>query len=372
MSKDPKTVGTARSLLFSHYIQWDRMYHLTAQSFSWSNSSNINVYIDMNSIVTPLYHLFDEFNIEDYSIVTSSVINLCAHIRAYFESRHRVSTKIFIVYSPNCPEYNRNMYYGYNNKTYKAIENNRVIREMVRTNLEMINTLTQYLRGIYFVPSNWETGVIIYDLILQEQAKGNHNPSVIISKDQYLYQIPALMTQVAIYRPKKNRLQSGETVDNSWAITHNSVFYKFLSEDRSVDPSKIDGLDPGLLSLLMTMSNCTSRGIKSIFNISTALKLLDQMVLDYRIQNRHSFMVENVVDYLIESGKFRLNGNDPIQVKNSFINRFAAIDIPTQHQAYFASPDKIVNYEIDLYDPESVQAINNTHFKNNPLDLNRL
>lgn len=368
---EPKGVIPMESMLYSNYIQWDRMYHLTAQSFSYSNANSINVYIDMGSLISPLYYRFEEFNIKNYSVVTSSIINLCAHIRAYFESRHRVSTKIFIVYSPNCHSYNRSMYYGYNDKSYNNIQNNKVIREMVQTNLGMLNVLCQYLYDIYFISSNWESSVVMYDIMLQEQAKGNKNPSVIFTKDQYVYQIPSIMTQVAIYRPKKGGrdLNTGMVEDVSWAVTHNSVMQRFISEDRKIDPSKCEGLDPGLLSLLMTLSNCPSRGIKSIFNISTALKLLKQMVSEYQIQNGHSMMVGNVFDYLYENGKLKADNQ---LSKQLFVNRFSAIDILTQHQAYFASPDKVINYEINLYDPESVQAINNTHFKDCPLDLNRL
>lgn len=369
---NPKGVIPMESMLYGNYIQWDRMYHLTAQSFSYSNADSINVYIDMGSMISPLYHRYEEFNIQNYSVVTSSIINLCAHIRSYFESRHRVTTKIFIVYSPNCHSYNRNMYYGYNDKSYGIMHNNKVIRDMITANLGMLNVLCQYLYDIYFISTNWESSVVMYDIMLQEQAKGNKNPSVIFTKDQYVYQIPALMTQVAIYRPKKGERnpETGGVTDISWAVTHNSVLQKYVSEDRKIDPTKCTGLDPSLLSLLMTLSNCPSRGIKSIFNISTALKLLKQMVSEYQIQNGHSLMVGNVFDYLYESGKLKADAGS--LSRQLFINRFNSIDILAQHHAYYASPDKIVNYEINLYDPESVQAINNTHFKDCPLDLNRL
>ena len=85
-------------LLYSNYIKYDKLKELTNFQFANSNENTLNIYIDMYTILRPLYK---RNLIQNSSIFASMILNLAAHMRAYYWTRHRVATNIYIVMSSN-------------------------------------------------------------------------------------------------------------------------------------------------------------------------------------------------------------------------------------------------------------------------------
>ena len=86
-------------ILYGSFIRYDRMYEMTKFAFyGKTDSNNVNIYIDAYSILKNLYSKGPSLRIKDSYVIASCLINLSIHIRAYFESRHGVNSKVYIVY----------------------------------------------------------------------------------------------------------------------------------------------------------------------------------------------------------------------------------------------------------------------------------
>lgn len=349
---------TIERLINSNYVRYNKLIEIITHAFVGSTANEINIYIDLYSILKGLYSDRSNYIIEDYSSVTSSIINMCAHYREFFRSRYKVESKFFIVYSKNCPYINKQFYPDYNKNNEFKMNSNKMVDDMIKNNLELLATLCPYLPDIHFVEGSFETGVIIYDLICREEIN-NRNPHLVITKDVYNYQLVAMRDNIVILRPKKS-----EGNDISYYINKNNLYMEYL-KSRKTDYTNIPAiLSPELISLLMTLSSISERNIKSLINIKTALKLLNLNVSEYKILNGYNSDMNNIYNQLgIE--KYNIG-------TTTFDHRFKSIDINFQHSIFINTPECKAISITNLYDPDAVRAINNKYFKNNPLDLNRL
>lgn len=342
-------------LINTNYVKYSRMTEIINEVYVNSDATTINVYIDMYSILKPLYSSM-EYEIKDYSALTAGIINMCAHYREFFRTRYNTESKYFIVYSKNCNYINNQFYLDYNSKMVSKYNSNKKADDMILNNIELLSILCPYLPEIYFIPSTFETGVVIYDLICRNELLDN-SPHMIITKDIYNYQLVPSRNNITIVRPKK---YNGN--DISYYLTNSNLLNTYIEERKVKTNPKF--LDPGLLSLIMTLSSVSDRNIKSLFNITTSINLLSNAVQNYRIPNGYNSDIELVWN-AIYSNKFKIG-------YTTFEHRFKTIDIISQHMIFINSPESKKIQLSDLFDPENVKAINNKYFKTTPLDLNRL
>jgi len=358
-------------LIVSYYIKNEQLMNLTKAAFvntPYANCNNVNIYIDMANITKSFYN--SGVVIGDYSSVTSGIINLCAHMRAFYRRYCNVNTKIFIIYSDMTKNYLHSTFYpGYYEKYLSMVSSNGKIRDMIDHNLELLEVLCPYLHGIYFIKTNEEFAVKALDIIYREEASGNTNPNIVLTKDLYAYQLPSMRRDTVIFRPKKSN-----GVDGSWLVNYDNVLQSFIANSRNIKEDnssnkalvKSYSLSPELLSLLMAITNLTARGIITILNINTAINKLLLITSDHSIINGYNADMNEVYYALLnKEGKF------PIACQ-TLIHRFKAIDLKFNHMCYMDNPESKLSYIIDLQNPEEVKAINNQWFKNCPLDLERL
>ena len=352
-------------ILFSNYIKYNKLMEVTQQAFAGSNSNNVNIYLDMYDMVSNIYR--KDYEIEDQSIIASSIINLCAHLRAYYLSRHRVETKIFIVYSTNTNSLQERLCPGYNCRMIERMNDGR-LNKLILYNINLLKTLCPYLDKIYMVSgSDFEPSVVIYDLILKEAAINITTPNIVITRSPYAYQIPAMNNNTVIFRPKK---YNGEDV--SYLINNKNCIIRFIIDTRrmSIDEKRlaiINRINPEFLGIIMGMTNLSCRSIKSLFEINTVLNYLDKAISDHLILNNYNTDIDSVINILA--------GYNPRILSYGFTlsSRCKAIDLVYQHRIYYQTVFASDNsYLIDLIDDNSVRAINNEYFKKYPLDLNRL
>lgn len=345
-------------LLNTNYVKYDRMIEIVSRAFAGSRANELNIYIDMYSMIKPLY-TNKVYDINDYSSVTSCIVNMCAHYREFFWTRFKVSTKFFIVYSKNTPYINNQFYPDYNGKNIYAFNSNKLVDDMIANNIGLLETLCQYLPDIHFIKGTFETGVIIYDLICRNEVQ-NNSPHMVITKDVYNYQLVSMRNNIIILRPKKSNGQ-----DLSYYINQNNL-YRLYMQSRKADYSKFPGsLSPGLLSLLMALTSVKERDIKSLLNVRSALSQLSQAVGEMRILNGYNSDIQSVC--------LALGIDEKLPISSvTFEHRFKAIDIQFQHSVFINTAECKEITLNNLYDPDGVRAINNKYFKLNPLDLNRL
>lgn len=361
---------SVESLIYNHYIKYIRMTEMTNEAFVGSNANTVNVFIDMYSILKPLYMHTSNLSINNYTIITSSIINLCAHIREFFRTRYRVETKIFIIHSNNCSRSSTQFYASYNAHTASAIFNNAMITDMVNNNLELLKILCPYLYDIFFIQTQFEVGVCIYDILKRTKEYNKkdvsisaEDPSIIFSKDAYLYQLPALIDNVVIYRPRKK-----DGIDSSWFVNNANAIPMYVERRKSKYDynSIIQSFNPSLLSLIMALTSFQEREIKSILNTASTIKIINEALINRQIYNGYNSDIRYVASILC-TGKL---ANQAMLLEN----RFKSLDIPYQHSIYMSNAEATINPNsvINLYDPENVKLLNNKYFESNPLDLNRI
>ncbi|MGL5751047.1 MAG: hypothetical protein ACRCXT_11005 [Paraclostridium sp.] len=341
----------------THYIRYGELTQMVNSAFVGSTADFVNIYIDLYSIIRPLYKN-ERYDIEDYSKVTSNIINICAHYREFFRTRYRVESKFYLVYSKNVSHVNNQFYPDYNIKTKYLYNNNRLIDEMVDYNIGLLELLCPYLPNIHFVKSSFETAVVMHDLMCREESN-NSNPHIVITKDMYNYQLAMHRENVTIFRPKKYK---GE--DMSYYINKNNVLNRYI-EDRNINIQSImGGINyPDTLPIVMAMSSIPERSMKSIVTAKTALKLVSEAIMQKRLNPSYNSI--NLVWDSIDNSRLNIS-------KVSFESRLKAIDIIFQHSVFMCTQECNDMVFKDLYDPDAVREINNKYFIYNPLDLERL
>lgn len=346
-------------IMYSNFIKYDKMRDLTRYALGWSDSNHLNVFIDMYSILRPLTN--PDVMIIDYTVLSACVINMCAHIREYYNTRHHVNTSIYIVYSENTPTNSKIFYNGYNEVRENAVRKSAHMNEFIYTNREILKTICPYLDGIYYIEDTFETAVVIHDIIRQLEERSVISPNMIISRDIYMMQLPAIRENTVIFRPCKT-----EDGDMSYAITNANVLDRYLEDTNRTNPVLLKGLSPRLLSLIMSLSNLPCRNITSLFNITKSASIIRHAISNMTLLNDYNSEPAYKLDIMNQSlGKVNASMVD---------SRFKAIDLIFQHGVYLNTANSTTNMKsvIDLYDPDTVRAINNQYFKENPLDLNRL
>lgn len=367
-----------------NYMKYEEMANITANMFKNSNENEVNVYLDLGSMTDGLYgNIVERSN--DPTELTAVVINLAAHIRAYFRSVHSVYATVFLVYSSNnwsilknvCKEYNSN-----NNKDSKKYMN-----KYIKDSMSIAEQICYYIPNVYFINSNAECGAVIYSTILKERLNGNNHPNIIFTKEYNLLQIPTIDNNSVIYYKQamyRSKVCFGINKDNAmeqyikltkrynpvFADPDAMVYVQLLGDDISkakfISKSKrmehlgriLKVFDSRLLSYFIALTNLPSRGLKYVLSWSTAMEVL------YKLQNDYIDDAEWIYNNICYEAKiFNKIGYE------EFINRYRCIDIRYQSMLYDQEHHK--EYRIDLINSNELKYLNDHYFIKNYIDLNK-
>lgn len=359
MSKNNLMKVSIEQLMYKNFIKYDKLVEMVNTVFVGSNATSINIFIDVYSMVKILYKS-KNILIEDYSSLTASIINLCAHLRDFFRTRYNTTSKIYIVASKNSPTMNILSYPSYNSDIIGSMNSMTSIDEMVVNNMELLETLCPYLPDIFFIKGEYETGVYMYDIMCKNEILGNIDPNIIITRDPYNFQLIPMRENTVVFRPKK---QSG--ADLSYYLDKNNLFERFLITDRLVVAKNKITINPGLFTVFLALSKLPERRIKSLFNTTKAINILDEAVATLRLHNGYNSDMERVWNSIYKDSFGSIG-------YSTFKSRFDVIDIQSQHYGFANSPYSKGVVFPNLHDPETIKLINNKYFKKTPLDLNRL
>lgn len=340
-------------MLLGYYIKYDKLTEMVQDNFidsPYSNSDNINIYVDLYNLLLPLYTT-DIYAENSFSIV-SSIINLAAHMRGFFRTRYGVESKIFLVYGENATNNHKQFYLNFGESKIKDCLNYDNIHSIIYSQLDMLKILCAYIPDVYLVRKNTDFSMFTYDNICKDPTL-----SIILTKDKYAYQIPAMCPNAFIFRPKK---YSGE--DISYVVNSKNVLFmlnkKISSKDTLMTLSKIN---PKLCSVLLTLTGLPCRKVLTLFNITTGVGRLYKAISENKIINDYNSDIDYVYDALQLYSKID---------NMSFKCRFNAIDLVFQHRIYANSPSALdTSWYINLSDRKSFMEINDKYFVNNPLDL---
>ena len=351
-------------ILYGSYIRYDRMYEMTKFAFyGKTDAKSVNIYIDCYSILRSLYSRGSNFMIKDSYSIASCLINLAIHIRAYFETRHSVYSKIYIIYGGARPREAYVNFAHYNEKNVLMEDSNYIIKSLIMDNLNVMKILCPYLYDIFCIIDDENEFSTIASSLIDSNQDGI--PNIIYSKDNMAYQLVSFKPYTFLYRPKKRMNQ-----DNSWVVTKSTLYNAYRYGELGISKQFDTSLDVKMFSIFQAISGVKTRNLKSIKSANSSIKLLEDAVSKNIFSNGYN---ANAIFYL-EPNPFIELFNGDINLAANVTNRFAAIDLPFQTMLYKNSikSKETISGIINLYNPQEIRNINDKYFREYPLDLNRV
>ena len=354
---------TVEQIIFSSYVRYEKLQSLVYNTFSntsIASATELNVFIDLYSVLKQVFSTSGRTIITNYTDLTSGLINMCSHYRYFFRGLG-VHTKFYLIFSFNTCEINRKFVNDYN-KDFLEKSEIPLFREMTMSNLELLDLICPYLPDIFFIKSinNYETSIMISHLI---NRLNDGQPNLIISKDIYPLQLCCIHPYTSYLYPIKYH---GEDLSLMLPISEKpsfrQEFWNLLTNRRKFSESsmeKIMNISPINFPLLSAINRFPERNITSLGNIGTAIDIIYKLVGSNDIKIYPQQLYE---DHVIMS---------KIPVTNVEA-RLNALDISYIYPYYDNDPEsKSIKLE-NLPDNGQLQTINAKFFANNPIDLNRL
>lgn len=360
MSRQYQTTVPTQTILTGSFVKFSRLGQLVQAAFHGSKATSINLYIDLYGIIKTLFSDSFRTDISDYTAVTSTIINMCGHYRSFFKSLG-VTSKIFMVFSYNCCNINRQLVAGYNKNFYEKIDN-KLIHDMVELNCKLLSLMCPYLPDVHFLRTEFESTVLINHLINREKELGNNSPNIIISKDIYPCQITYLHDDTAFIKPKK---LNGDDVSVVIVPRNNPAYFESFwsvfcsTRGITVDKGSIM-IHPMNFPILSALSRFPERNIvgNGMMTIPKASKVIYGLVGSNPIKVYPSVIAETEYSMTISVNKVD--------------SRFKAIDIEFVDNLFKDSIEcKTIHYD-NLHDPAAINMICAQYFEQNPIDLQRL
>lgn len=345
----------ATELLYGNYIKYDRLHYLCSHALYKYDQDVVNIFIDMNSLLQVLYR-YDVYFVFSNAI-TSSIINLCSHIRNYFWNYQHKYTKIYIVYGDNFPSNPRLLNPSYNQNKYGLYTTNSYVTDMINKNIEYLDIIVPYIEDIFFIhDTEVETSILIKAVKDLLYANNENYRSIIYTKDPYAYQLVSIEPRTFGFRPKKAFHE-----DISYFVQKKHIFDIYRSELNRNREAEILKTNHELFSLIISMSGFKYRNIKGVMRYNKAISILNKAINESFINGKYNTIFDFIFANIFGMDK------DTVSIIN---NNFKSLDLLYNYNIYGNNAKTILNkYLINLNDPEALKEINNIYFSNNPLDL---
>jgi hypothetical protein len=265
-------------------------------------TSGINIHIDLHSILSDIYsnktikEETGQLTETEYISISSSVINMIAHYRHYFNKK-QIPSKFFLYFSNKRPAYNMsispmyaiNLYERYNNKSACSIN--------VMDNVNLIKTIVKYIPNCYFIDYSGVEQLTSCAYMINNYTLNQYR-NLVISKDPLWYQLINL-ERTEILRLKR---------DESYIVNKSNVYTHLLSASKY----EVGKISTEFLGLIYAFSGVKSRFIEGIkgWTILKIIKTLDTSIMEGNIINEYHYKVNSVVseiydgdekDYLLEN-----------------------------------------------------------------------
>ena len=356
------TGTNAAPLIGTNYIRDNKLLEMTQFAFAGSDATKVNIYIDLNSIlsglITPNYNLAER--VSDYEIA-SSIINMIAHYRAFFWRKLQVETKFFLVYGYGSYQFSSIYYPEYYGNFKTNIIYFKPKLDLILSNISMVEKMVPYISDCCCTVTRFEPCVVMHHIMETEQSP---DPNIIITKDLVTMQVAAFHSNnTVIYRPKKEK---GE--DNSYVvIPNNNGLYNHIVYTRNIKNKGFEiELSPELYSFVLASTGAKSRYMKSLISFGSVVRRLEKLILSGKMINGYNSLIRNIYEEFDDKHRDMLvNGN--------IEGRFKAVDLLFQYQLFLNNPDRLYYKGIqNLYDPVGFHQIVTEYFKECPIDTERL
>lgn len=356
-------MSSVENIIYGSFVKMNRLQDITIETFSntsIASATELNVFIDIYSVLKTIFSESYRTNIDDYTAITSCLINMCGHYRTFFRTLS-VKTKFFLVFSFNTCDINEKFVAGYNN-SFKKKSEIPLFNKLANDNFELLETICPYLPDIFFIRSlrNYESAVIMANLI--EKVNANHPaPNLIISKDLYPIQLCYLYPYTSYLYPIK-RIGSDESIMipiSEKASAFRYQFWNLISRIRKISLDSIGNISPVNFPLFSAMNRFPERGINGLINISETRNTIMKIVGSEDIK----ILPKQLYDDVEISSKL------PVAIIES---RLKALDVEFMLPYYRNDPESISIKLENRNDSSTLNMINSKYFSKNPMELGRL
>lgn len=365
--------------LFKNYITYDMLYHLNFKAFyGETDADRCNIFIDLNSYTKSLFDDYPQFSYKNPSTpVAASVINLVAHLRYYYLSRHNTYSRFYLVWGENIPDEAIKHKSDYNAHYYQAFNAKTVMRDLIYKNLDILKDICPYLPDIYFINGGrQEVSVCIAALIDNPGMSHIFDPStkapnIIFTKDPYAYQLICNCSNTYIFRPKKSKGANGMVIDDSWIVTKKNLIGAYLIETSGRLTQAHKDIDWTQFELMLDLTGLKARHAKGTTTNTNAIRILKHMNDTFGVMKNDipvNLFMQNLLFHSDEDTKLR--GYNFLMIEDVH----NTVNLPHQFDVFKASPQYLSIFSdiVDLVAPEDVKEINNKYFIDYPLDLMHL
>ena len=374
---------TIDNRIFSNYIRYDRLKDLILHEFAnteYANCNHVNIFIDIFDILRGIK--YEEIENSNEYALASGIINMIAHYREYFRSRHATTTYVYIISSLNDnPSLRTQIHYYHSFHPNDDMSDEKM--QYISKNIKVLESIVPYIPNAYFKHyTSSTTCAAIADIIdYNIKQRNDKSPNIIITRDIINFQLVNLFeTPNIILRPKKSTVGNvnKSSVDMSFSINKQNLMstlvYLRVNNAEELDQQrlknrldKVSAINPGLYSLFLAMTKVPERGYPSIMNIPSAINILYNILVEERLElNAYTTYPLNLLNLVAErSSNYKFNSTE-------IENRFRAID------SYYLLNNlrltKVEEYRFvkDLYNPSLLKELNEKFFSEIPLDLNAL
>lgn len=347
-------------LITGSFVKYSKLVPLIAQSYVNSPATEINLFIDLNSILKQMYSVDSwTYKHRNQFEIAATVINMCGHYREFFRGLS-VTTNIYLIYGLNCPTINDTYVKGYNSKFIESYIKKPSVTEIIDQNMKVLNLMCNYLPHIYFfdIGTNEVSAMVDY-LINMTKARERGIENLVISKDILMLQlIPE--QDARILHPKKTK-----DGDESYILDNSNMWYHFFTDIRkSKIPNEL--ISNVFIQNILSMTRVPERGLFNIMNITKAFHVIDTGVKTGFLDPT-KFYTQSTMNTILQAMGIGIN---PTELEM----RFRAIN--THYQSTFVLTLEKPEFKrlrmIDLEDAQSLKDIITNYFTDTPIDLDKL
>jgi len=347
-------------MIAGSFVKYNRLSQLIQYSFAGSDCSEINLFIDLNSILKPMYSVDSwTYKYRNRYEIAATIINMCGHYREFFRAIG-VATNIYLIYGLNCPSVNDSYVSGYNSKFIESYIKKPDTTELISENLMILNLICQYLPKIYFFNiGNCEVSSMVDYLINNTNAKARGFENIVISKDILMLQlIPE--HDIRIIRPTKTK-----DGDVSYIVDNSNLWPMFIQNYRKIKDPVVQ-ISNSFISNVMCMTRVPERGLFAAMSIPNVFKIIN-------IGVNQGFLDPTKI-YSQSTMNTVLSAMDIVFNPIEFEMRYRSIN--THYQSTYVIPIEKPEFKrlrlVDLEDIASLKEIIAKYFMDIPIDIDRL
>jgi hypothetical protein len=353
------------SILNSKKIRYENFSKIISNHLPDSNSLVI-LFVDVFSILRNLYQqemteLFRTLPFDKKFSIAAELINLAAHYKHYFWSRHNIWTEFYFYYSSEPCRYLKKIFPDYNKTMYEKLYNgtNPVysqLNETIMNNIRVAKMISEYIPYVYFIDTMGVDPKIFPYLVNKRAEMSDVSLEIILSNDLMAYQHVLTNDKFVIQTVKSEK---SEIIDrtNLYAVAGKSEklnniniipeFYPYILSISGVDKYEIRG----------------KYGVGVIKACQMVKKWIDEGV----IQNIPYLDPDTFIEGIMKSKK------PSEEIATLIKNNFPLISLQeSSSHTTLADWIKLETQIVDKNDAESLRYINDKYFSRTQIHLQEL